>query len=146
MPVKNPTLEELERIARSYHLNLTAQDLESFRRLMGPTLASYALLDQLTEPTLEVKYPRGASYRPQPENNPLGAWYWRCEIKGATKGLLAGKTLAIKDNVCVAGHPAMNVPCGMSNGLPVGMMLVGRNGDDATVLRAADAYQRKIGG
>ncbi len=52
-------------------------------------------------------------------------------------------------NTCpfdVTGHPAMNVPCGMSNGLPVGMMLVGRIGDDATVLRAADAYQRKIGG
>ncbi len=75
MPVKNPTLEELERIARSYHLNLTAQDLESFRRLMGPTIASYARLDQLTEPTLPVKYPRDAGYRPQPEDNPLGAWY-----------------------------------------------------------------------
>lgn len=109
MPVKNPTLDELERIARSYHLNLTAQDLESFRRLMGPTIASYARLDQLTEPTLPaIKYPRGAGYRPQPEDNPLGAWYWRCEIKGAAKGLLAGKTLAIKDNVCVAGIPMMN--------------------------------------
>ena len=42
------------------------------------------------------------------------------------------------------GHPAMNVPCGMSNGLPIGMMLVGRRGDDATVLRAADAFQREI--
>jgi amidase len=42
------------------------------------------------------------------------------------------------------GHPAMNVPCGMSNGLPIGMMLIGRKGDDATVLRAADAFQREI--
>ncbi len=25
------------------------------------------------------------------------------------------------------GHPAVNVPAGMSNGLPVGMMLVGRH-------------------
>ena len=45
----------------------------------------------------------------------------------------------------VTGHPAMNVPCGMSEGLPVGMMLVGRIGDDATVLRAADAWQRNFG-
>ena len=44
----------------------------------------------------------------------------------------------------VTGHPAMNVPCGMSNGLPIGMMLIGRRGDDATVLRAADAFQREI--
>ena len=41
----------------------------------------------------------------------------------------------------VTGHPAMNVPCGMSDGLPVGMMLVGRHGEDATVLRAADAFE-----
>lgn len=44
-----------------------------------------------------------------------------------------------------SGHPAMNVPCGMSQGLPIGMMLVGRAGDDATVLRAADAWQRNFG-
>jgi amidase len=44
----------------------------------------------------------------------------------------------------VTGHPAMNVPCGMSEGLPVGMMLVGRIGEDATVLRAADAFQHTI--
>ena len=42
------------------------------------------------------------------------------------------------------GHPAMNVPCGMSEGLPIGMMLIGRNGEDATVLRAADAFEREI--
>src|SRR5918911_2761076 len=36
------------------------------------------------------------------------AWYWRCEIHGAPEGPLAGKTVAIKDNVCVAGVPMMN--------------------------------------
>ena len=44
----------------------------------------------------------------------------------------------------VTGHPAMTVPCGMSEGLPVGMMLIGRRGEDTTVLRAADAFQRQI--
>lgn len=47
-------------------------------------------------------------------------------------------------NTCpfnVTGHPALNVPCGMSDGLPVGMMLVGRHGDDATVLRAGHAFE-----
>jgi len=39
----------------------------------------------------------------------------------------------------------MNVPCGMSEGLPVGMMLVGRIGEDATVLRAADTWQHIFG-
>jgi amidase len=47
-------------------------------------------------------------------------------------------------NTCpfdVTGHPALNVPCGMSDGLPVGMMLVGRLWDDATVLRAGHAFE-----
>jgi amidase len=45
----------------------------------------------------------------------------------------------------ITGHPAMNVPCATSQGLPVGMMLVGKTGDDAMVLRAADAWQRGFG-
>jgi amidase len=50
-------------------------------------------------------------------------------------------------NTCplnVTGHPALNVPCAISEGLPVGMMFVGPTGGDATILRAADAYQRGI--
>jgi amidase len=42
----------------------------------------------------------------------------------------------------VTGHPAITVPAGMSSGLPVGMMLIGRHWEDATVLRAADAFQK----
>jgi len=43
----------------------------------------------------------------------------------------------------LSGHPACSVPCGFtSGGLPVGMQIVGRPFDEATVLRAADAFQR----
>ena len=38
----------------------------------------------------------------------------------------------------------MNVPCAMSRGLPVGMMLIGRHADEPTVLRAADAFERQV--
>jgi aspartyl-tRNA(Asn)/glutamyl-tRNA(Gln) amidotransferase subunit A len=42
-----------------------------------------------------------------------------------------------------SGHPACALPCGFTQGgLPVGMQLVGRPFDEATVLRAADAFQR----
>lgn len=41
------------------------------------------------------------------------------------------------------GHPACSVPCGFTaDGRPVGMQIAGRPFDEATVLRAADAYQR----
>jgi amidase len=42
----------------------------------------------------------------------------------------------------VTGHPALSVPCGTSDGLPVGLMLVGERFDDATVLRAGHAFEQ----
>jgi aspartyl-tRNA(Asn)/glutamyl-tRNA(Gln) amidotransferase subunit A len=43
----------------------------------------------------------------------------------------------------LTGHPAASVPCGFTAaGLPVGLQIVGRAFDEATVLRVADAYQR----
>ncbi|MCZ6875029.1 MAG: amidase [bacterium] len=108
MAVKRPSIEELADIAQGYALSLTEQDLESFQGLMSGVLASYARLDELTEPSLPVSYPRTPGFRPQPEDNPLGAWYWRTDIRGAPAGPLTGKSLAIKDNVCVAGVPMMN--------------------------------------
>jgi len=39
------------------------------------------------------------------------------------------------------GHPAMNIPAGMSDGLPIGMMLVGRHYGEATIYRAASAFE-----
>ena len=46
----------------------------------------------------------------------------------------------------VTGHPACNVPAGLVNGLPTGMMIVGKRFDDATVLRVADAFEQLVGG
>jgi amidase len=63
---------------------------------MEGVLGSYRRLDQLTEPALPVRYPRTGGHRPEPEENPLGAWYWRCSITGAPSGLLAGKRIAIR--------------------------------------------------
>lgn len=45
--------------------------------------------------------------------------------------------------VNVAGLPAASVPCGMSDGLPVGMHLNGRAFDEATLLAVARAYEER---
>lgn len=42
----------------------------------------------------------------------------------------------------ITRHPAMSIPCGMSDGLPVGMMLVGRRWDEPTIYRAAHAFEQ----
>ncbi len=107
MPAK-PTIEQLREIAQTYGLHLSDTDLESFTGLMSAGLESYRRIDQLTEPTLAVRYPRTGGYRPSADENPLNAWYQKCTIKGASSGILAGKRIAIKDNVCVAGVPMMN--------------------------------------
>ena len=107
MPAK-PTIEQLREIAQTYDLHLSDADLESFTGLMGAVLESYRRMDQLTQPALPVSYQRSGGYRPSAEENPLNAWYQKCSIKGAASGILAGKRIAIKDNVCVAGVPMMN--------------------------------------
>ncbi|MEE8579960.1 MAG: Asp-tRNA(Asn)/Glu-tRNA(Gln) amidotransferase subunit GatA [Myxococcota bacterium] len=42
----------------------------------------------------------------------------------------------------LAGLPAMTLPCGEIGGLPVGLQLIGRALDEATLLRVADTFQR----
>jgi aspartyl-tRNA(Asn)/glutamyl-tRNA(Gln) amidotransferase subunit A len=42
----------------------------------------------------------------------------------------------------LTGLPAITVPCGFAQGLPVGLQLTGRAFDEATVLRIADTYER----
>ena len=42
------------------------------------------------------------------------------------------------------GHPALSVPCGKSDGLPIGMQLVGRYHDDPLLLRIAFAYEHSV--
>ncbi|WP_433291298.1 amidase [Pseudonocardia sp. CA-142604] len=46
----------------------------------------------------------------------------------------------------VSGHPACSVPAGMANGLPTGMMIIGKRFDDATVLRVAHTFEQAVGG
>jgi amidase len=105
---KPPNAEQLKEIAHGFGLRLDEGEARSFIGLIEGTLASYARLDQLAEPELPVKYPRSGGHRPDPEENPLNAWYCKCSIKGAEDGPLSGKRIAIKDNVCVAGVPMMN--------------------------------------
>lgn len=48
-------------------------------------------------------------------------------------------------NTCqfnATGHPAISIPCGMRDGLPVGMMLVGAHFQEQTLYRAAHAFEQ----
>jgi len=109
MPIQPPSRQELAQVASAFALHLTEEEIDAFYELAEPTAAGYARLDELEDETLPVKYPRAETgYRPTGEENPSNGWSWRCSIPGAPEGPLAGRTVGIKDNVCVAGVPMLN--------------------------------------
>jgi aspartyl-tRNA(Asn)/glutamyl-tRNA(Gln) amidotransferase subunit A len=63
-------------------------------------------------------------------------------------GEKANDPLAMKlSDICtipinMAGTCAASVPCGFSNGLPIGLQVIGRPFEEATMLRAAHAYEQ----
>ena len=44
----------------------------------------------------------------------------------------------------ITGHPAISVPCAKSDGLPVGMMLIGRHFDESTLFKISHAYEQSV--
>jgi amidase len=60
-----------------------------------------------------------------------------------------GRALEMLSNTApfdVTGHPACSVPAGLVDGLPTGLMIVGRHFADADVLRVAAAFEHAVGG
>jgi amidase len=115
-----------EYLARRYHgrYYAKAQNLRHLvREAYDAVLASY---DVIVMPTTVIRA------RPIPDQDaPLDEWLYA--------------TLCMTHNCPQAdltGHPAMSIPCGQQDDLPVGLMLVGRHFDEATLLRAADAFER----
>src|SRR4051794_323075 len=138
MPVQPPTREQLEWIAESLRMPLTEDELDVFHAAAVPTLAGYRRLDELPDEVLPVRHPRAdLGHRPVGEENPSNGWAWRCSIPGAADGPLRGRTVGVKDNVCLAGIP-------MLNGSPIMEGYVPR--EDATVVtRLLDAGAEIVG-
>lgn len=108
MTVKRPTLSQMRTIVEEFGMNMSDERIQEFLELMEPNMQSYDLIDAQPDYLPPVDYPRTAGYRPGPDENPLNAWYVKAEVKGAPRGPLSGKTVALKDNVCLAGVPMMN--------------------------------------
>jgi len=108
MTVPALTPEQLLEAADTVGLSLSDADVQSYLGLMQGYIDAYNVVDSLPDNLPVVKYPRTPGHFPTPAENKHNAWYVKTSVKGAPTGKLAGKKLAIKDNVMVAGVPMMN--------------------------------------
>jgi len=105
---KHPTVNQLRECAEDLGMSPSDEYLEATHRIVAPLVEAYQALDGVPDHIPPVKYPRTPGYRPEGDENPDNAWYVKTSIKGAKRGKLVGKRVAIKDNICVAGVPMMN--------------------------------------
>ena len=95
------------------------------RRLRAAYDAALATHDVLLMPTVPMR----ATPHPAP---------------GASPQEITRRSWEPTRNTCptnVTGHPAISIPCGLHDGLPVGMMLIGKHCDEPMVYRAAEAFE-----
>lgn len=108
MTVQRPTINQMKDVVTELGMNMSDARVQEFLDVMQGTLDAYDVVDSLPDFLPPVLYPRTSGHRPTAEENPMNAWYVKTEIKGAPRGPLLGKTVALKDNVCLAGVPMMN--------------------------------------
>jgi amidase len=108
MTVQRPSFSQLKTIVGDFGMNLSDERIREFLGLMEGTFRRYDVLDAMPDELPPVVYPRTAGRRPSREEDPLNAWHIKVDVPGAPRGPLAGKTIALKDNVCLAGVPMMN--------------------------------------
>src|SRR5262245_6497741 len=108
MPIQPPKVSQVMEIAASFGMDLSEADAASYQGLLKNIAKSYDRLDAMVEPKPLVKYARIPGSRPDAKDNPFHAWAWKSTIEGSSSGILAGKKVAVKDNICVAGLPLMN--------------------------------------
>lgn len=110
MEFVGPTVADLQAAASRLGLPLNAENAAAIRAQLDTTVAAYRRLEEMPDPTAPDAdtSPRPPGRAPTAEENPYGAWAWLGPLEGASKGLLAGKSVAVKDNTLVRGWPLRN--------------------------------------
>ena len=108
MTLQGPSASELQDLARSLGFGLTDAEAGEYSELLAPLVGMADAQQKMPDYLPQVKYPRTSGYRPEGEENEYNAWYYKSRIEGAADGKLTGKTVALKDNVMLAGVPMMN--------------------------------------
>lgn len=110
MALRSPTEREVRELAERFHFDLTDEEVERYRRLVDDWLESYDVLGKYDQPPGPgVARERRAAGSRSAAEDPYNTWLARCSIEGADGGPLDGWTVAVKDNVSVAG---VEMTCG----------------------------------
>ncbi len=101
-----PSVADLREAATRLGMHPSDAYLEAATRIVGPLADAYAALDAAADEIPVVTEERRFT-RPGAAENPHGAWYAKTAIRTRDTGKLAGRRIALKDNVCLAGVPMM---------------------------------------
>lgn len=137
MAIKRPTVEQLQDVALSLGIHLSDSQAASYNALLQSNFDAYDAVDAMPDYQPAVTYARTPGYFPAGEENQYGAWYVKTTIQGKPGGKLAGKTVVLKDNVCLAGVPMMNGASTLEGYVP--------NVDATVVTRLLDAGATIVG-
>jgi amidase len=85
-----PDRDDLRRCADALGLEVSDDDLAVYEPFVAAFVSSVGELESLTPPAPAPAGDR-ASWRPSNDDNPLGAWYRRCSVRGTGDGPLAGR-------------------------------------------------------
>jgi amidase len=105
--LRPPTVDDLRRAAAYDGLEL-GPEADAYAGFAAGLLRLLDEVESLPELEVPVRYPRDPGRRPTVDEDPVNAFIRICEIRGAGSGPLAGKRVAVKDNIAVAGVPLTN--------------------------------------
>ncbi|MGZ5213162.1 MAG: amidase [Actinomycetota bacterium] len=100
-----PSEHDLRRLEVLTGVLLSDGERPVFQEVIDRALGSFDRVDELWGSTQADAEPREPGRPPTADEDPYGAWTWRCSLRGGSKGALVGRSVAVKDNIAVAGMP-----------------------------------------
>jgi amidase len=108
MSFEFPTKEHVQQAAKSLNFTVPVEQEDEYLSLMRHALSCFEVMDTIKVEKPNIKYQRGKLTFPK--DSKYNAWYVKSEIIGSRdkNAILFGKTVAVKDNICVAHIPLIN--------------------------------------